>query len=180
MADLTQNILLQCKDLQGGVKKLYLLPFKKWLRSQITINNMIVTQIPSSDYYLFESYGDFGISEQMQEDEGGKFFNISFSIKIPNYINIGNFLNQEFRAVGLDRNGNNKIYGLWYGLECVSIEHNTGGSKNEYNGLTLKFEGKEIMEAPYINSINDLDTNYLLQENSDYILQENLGKILTK
>ena len=169
---------IKCKDFQGGISKLWLLPFAKYQRSQVSVVDMELVLFPSSDYYLFESFGELGINQTMQENEGGKFYNFSFEIKLDGYINIGNFLKKDFRAVALDRNGKTRLFGLWNGLQCESINFTTGSSKTDYSGFALKFDGQEINEAPYLNSINDLQTNFLLQENGDFLLQENLGKFI--
>lgn len=169
---------LRCKDLQGGISKLWLLPFVKYQRSQVKVLNMELVLIPSSDYYLFESFGEIAINQSMQENEGGKFYNFSFDLKIDDYFNIGNFLQKEFRVVALDRNNKTRMFGLWNGIKCESINFASGSSKSDFRGFNLKFEGQEILEAPFLNSINDLETNFLLQENGSYLLQENLSKFI--
>lgn len=168
---------LKCKEFQGGISKLYLLPFTKWMRSQIRVVDMELVLVPSSDYYEFESFGDFAINQSMQENEGGKFYNYSFEIKIDGCSDISKFLKKDFRAVALDRVGNTRMYGLWNGVQCNGIEFTTGSNKTEYSGFTLKFEGQEIDEAPYLN-ITQIETSYLLQQNNDYLLQQNLGKFI--
>jgi len=169
---------LRCKDLQGGISKLWLLPFVKYQRSQVSVVNMELVLFPSSDYYLFESFGEIGINQSMQEDEGGKFYNFSFEIKIDSMADVNEFMNKDFRAVALDRNGKTRMFGLWNGIQVESVGFNTGSSKADFNGYTLNFGGQEIDEAPFLSSIDDLQINYLLQENGDYLLQENLGKFI--
>lgn len=163
--------------MQGGIAKLYLLPYTRWVRQQVRIVNMELVLVPSSNYYEFESFGDFAINQSMQENEGGKFYNFSFDIKIDDYTNFSNFLKKDFRAVAIDRLGNTRMYGLWNGVQCNNIDFTTGAGKSDYSGFTLKFEGQEELEAPYLN-ITQIDTNFLLQENGLYLLQENLGKFI--
>lgn len=169
--------LRKCKDSQGGVSKFYILPYTKWLRSQVRVVNMELVLVPSSDYYEFESWGDFGINQTMQEDDGGKFYNLNFSIKLDSGFNAIDFVNKEFRVVAKDRIGNTRMYGLWNGIQCESIGFTTGATKTDFTGYTLNFNGKEIDEAPYLN-LTQIETSFLLQENGSYILQENLGKFI--
>lgn len=169
---------LKCKGFQGGIKTLWLLPFEKWMRSQVKIENMELVLLPSSSYYEFQSFGDFGINQNMQENEGGKFYNTNFEIKLDDGFNLGAFLHQEFRVVATDRNGKSRMFGLWNGIQCESIEHKTGSSKSDFNGFVLKFSGQEINEAPYLTMTEDVETNFILLENGSYLLQENLGKFI--
>ena len=167
-----------CKDLQGGICKLWLLPFIKYSRSEIKVLNNNLVLFPDSDYYLFEVFGEVSINQTMQENEGGKFYNFSFDLKLDDYFNIANFLHQDFRVVALDRNGKTRMFGLYNGIKCESISFNTGSNKTDFNGFVLKFEGQEIKEAPFLESINDLETNFILQEDGDFLLQEDLGRFI--
>lgn len=151
------------------------MPYTKWMRSQVRVVGSELILVPSSNYYEFESYGDFAINQSMQENEGGKFYNYSFSIKLDNAFYIQDFLSKDFRAVAIDRIGNTRMYGLWNGIQCESIGYATGSTKADFNGVTLNFVGQEIGEAPYFN-LTDIETSFLLQENGSYLLQENLGK----
>jgi hypothetical protein len=170
---------LACKDSQGGIERLWLFKYIKYSRSQITIENNILTAFPPTDIYEFEFVGDVGVTENVEEDDGGKYYGINFDIKIDNHIEIQKFLDFDFRAVALDRLGNYRLLGVWNGLTCTSINKNTGSNKSDYNGFILSFEGQELIESPYFYDISIITENsYLLQENGDFILQENGFKII--
>jgi hypothetical protein len=168
---------LKCKDLQGGVKKVWLFPFVKYSRSQITVLNELLIKFPDSTLYEFQCIGDIGITQAMNENEGGKYYDTSFDIQIDNHIEIMRFLNFDFRAVILDRAGNYRLLGLWNGIRCNSINKVSGSNKSDFNGFKLSFDGQEISEAPYFYDLDLILGDYLLQENGDYLLQENGYKI---
>lgn len=175
---INKNINRKCKDLQGGISKIWLLPFIKYKKSQIKIINNNLFSFPSSNYYLFETFNEFAVNQTMQENEGGKFYNFSFELKIDDYKNAEIFLNKEFRAVVLDRNNNTRMFGLYNGITCESINKSTGSAKAEFSGLSLNFSGQEILEAPFLSNIEILDTNFILKEDGSYLLQENLSKFI--
>jgi len=169
----------QCKDLQGGIETLWLFPYVKYSRSQITIVDNVLTLFPFSDVYEFSFVGDTGFTENVVEEEGGKYYNISFSFQIYGKSEVEKFLKKDFRAIALDRQGNYRLLGVYNGLRCESVQTTTGTNKSDFNGFTIAFEGKELIESPYFYELEIVaGFDYLLQENGDYLLQENGFKII--
>lgn len=166
-----------CKDSQGGVSKVWLLPYKKHPRSEVRVVDSVLTLFPSSDYYLFETYNEVSVTQGMQENDGGKFVNYSLTLNIDDHEQIREMINFEYRAVVNDRIGNYIMLGLTNGLQIESINKPTGISKSDFNGYEITLSGIEEFTAPYLTNITDLDGAFLLQETGDYLLQENLGKI---
>ena len=160
-----------CKDSQGGIKRIYLFPFVKYSRSQIQLNNNVLISFPSTEVFEFEVVGDLGVTQAMSENDGGKFFDISFEVLIDGHLEINKFLKKDFRAVILDRLGNYRLLGCFNGLTCNSVNKTTGSGKSDFNGFKLSFEGQEIKEAPFfydLNVITNPDTTLLLSS-SDLI-----------
>jgi len=174
---ITSGRLIKCKEFQGGIRKLYLLPFVKYARSQIKVVDSELVLFPASDYYLFESVNEIGITQSMSENEGGKFYSYSFELLLHDYAEIDKFLKVDFRAIAEDRNGNSIMLGLYNGITANNSDRSSGSAKTDFNGYKISFDGQEQYEAPFLN-IQDLETAYLLQENGDYLLQENLGKFI--
>ena len=178
--EVLNSIYRNCADSNGGIKKLYLFPYVKYSRSQITIVNNVLTSFPQSTIFEFEPLADYSAEQSGQENEGGKFFDLSLSFQIANHPEISKFLNKYFRAVILDRNGNYRLLGTFNGLSCNSVNKSSGSGKADFSGFKLSFDGMEILEAPFFTSL-DIVTgaeSYLIQENGDYLLQENGFKII--
>jgi hypothetical protein len=78
---ITQGFDRRCKDNLGGVRKLYLFPFVKYLRSQIITIGEELTSFPTTTIFEFET-NVISFNEPMQENEGGKFYNqnLEFSL----------------------------------------------------------------------------------------------------
>ena len=69
MEGITRNIDRPIKDLMGGVSRMYIFPYVKYTRSQITLDDQSSIGFPGSDIYeVYSSNTDF---TQQTEVEGG-------------------------------------------------------------------------------------------------------------
>lgn len=176
----------KCKDSLGGLKKVYLFPFVKYLRSQIVLNGNILVNYPDTTVYEFEVETNPNVNQTQSEDSGGKFFEISITLDLPNEngYDFEKLLNKDYNIIVEDRNGKLRFLGNRNGLECTSLNYDLGSNKKSFNGVKLSFTGKEENEAWFINSLEDAGftifggDEFLLQENGDFLLQENGFKIL--
>ena len=175
----------KCKDSLGGLKKVHLFPYVKYSRSQIVLNGNILVTYPNTTIYEFEVETNPSVSQTQSEENGGKYFSISLSLDLPNTLgyDFQKVLNKDYNIIVEDRNGKLRFLGNRNGLECTSLNYDTGSSKNSFSGLKLSFEGKEECEAWFINNLASAgfnifgDGEFLLQENGDFLLQENGFKI---
>lgn len=176
----------KCKNSLGGLKKVYLFPYVKYSRSQVVLNGNVLVTYPDTTIYEFEVETNPSVSQSQSEDNGCKYFDISFNLDLPNTLgyDFEKVLNKDYNIIVEDRNGNLRFLGNRNGLECTSLNYDTGSSKNSFNGLKLSFDGKEEDEAWFINSLEDAgfsifgEDDFLLQENNDFLLQENGFKII--
>lgn len=176
----------KCKDSLGGLKKVYLFPYVKYLRSEIILNGNILVSYPDTTIYEFEVETNPNVNQTQSEDAGGKYFDINFNLDLPNTLgyDFEKVLNKDYNIIVEDRNGKLRFLGNRNGLECTSLNYDTGSSKNTFNGLKLTFTGKEENEAWFINNLEDAgftifgEDEFLLQEDSDFLLQENGFKII--
>jgi len=188
LVSITQGRNRSCKDVVGGINKIYLFKYVNYLRSEIVLNNNVLVSYPETTIYPFEVDNQPSISQTQTEENGSKYFDlkIDFELVKENGFNYESFLNFNFNIIAQDRNGNFRFLGNRNGLECNNIQYTTGSSKSDFNGVKLSFEGKEEKEAWYINNLSSAgfiiageDTNeYLLQENNDFLLQEDGFKII--
>jgi hypothetical protein len=185
---ITQGFDRRCKDNLGGVRKLYLFPFVKYLRSQIITIGEELTSFPTTTIFEFET-NVISFNEPMQENEGGKFYNqnLEFSlIGTDDFFELQKLVKKDYRIIIQDRNGNYKILGLYNGLECTNFSYNTGGGKSELNGFNLSFEGQEIRSSLFIKNLEDagfiIDSLVpefrLLEDGSFRLLEDNFKRLL--
>ena len=185
-SSLTNGYTRKCKSGQGGLNKVYLFSYTKYSRSQIVLNQNIVTYFPETIIYEFETVGNATFTNRGSEDDGGKYYNeeLSFQLAIVDVDNqIRKFLNKDLRAIVLDNNGKYRLLGVYNGLECNSVKASIGTSKNTFNGYTVTLEGKELNQSFYINKLEDAgftiyEIAYLLQENEFNVLQEDESNIV--
>lgn len=183
MVSITQGRGKTCKDGIGGLSKVYLFPYVKYSRSQIILNNNVLTTYPFTVIYEFELSSNPSLSQNQSEENGSKFFNLNIGLELENENphDFNKILNKEYNIIVKDRNGNFRFLGNRNGLECKSVDFTTGSGKQDFSGVKLDFEGKEESEAWFINDLEAAGfkyASYLLQENGFFILQENGFKIL--
>jgi len=147
----------KCKDSVGGVEKIWLLKYIKYRRSQIVIDGNFLIEFPESFIYQFVSLQEPSFDETQETDNGGKFYNQSLSLTFAttDFFDVKEYESLFFRALILDRNGKYRIFGLYNGLECDSINYGTGGNKAELNGIRLSFNGREEKSAFFITDLDD-------------------------
>jgi len=176
---ITEHILRGCKDLQGGVNKVYLFPFVKYSRSQIVIDDQTLTTFPTTIIYDWESNAT-NYSENTSFEGGSEVWSQSFTIQIPKTIvssEVYKLVKQDYRAIWIDRNGNIRILGLFNGLEA-QITNETGQNKADFNGYKISFTGKEDNQAYFITDLEsagfDVYTIYnFIYHEGDNIVMDN-------
>lgn len=175
-----------CKDIVGGINKIYFFSHINYSRSQIALNNNILVSYPDTTIYEFQVENEPVVNQRQNENDGGKYFDldISFDLVKEKGFNYQSFLNSDFNIIVKDRNGNYSFLGNRNGLTCESLEHTIGGGKSDFNGVKLSFKGEEEKEAWYIINLSDagftiagespiVDNALLLQNNDFFILQNN-------
>jgi len=169
----------KCKDNSGGVKSVWLLKWQKYNRSQIITTGNYLTTFPESFIFKFESVTPPTASESQQQNEGGKFFeqSITMSFKAKSSREFEQMIKNDWRCLVLDNNGLYRLFGLYNGMECGTIDFKTGGTKNELNGYSFTLTGLEKYEAYFIENPTDLGLTeeefFLLFQNNDFFMTQN-------
>ncbi len=172
-----------CKETQGGVKSVFIAPYKKVLRSEIVSDGVEITIFPVTFIYEFSVIGDVNFTQNESENEGGKFQEISLSLNFKGVNAFDNsrfqkMINRDYFIVILDRNGNHFLAGLQNGMTCDSVKAET---TDIYN---VSFSGQEIEKAQFCNElIGDqlipiTTFNFIFQNNDNRIFENNDNQIL--
>jgi hypothetical protein len=157
----------QCKDTKGGVKKIFLFAYEKYLRSQIQSAGMILSEFPSN--YIFEFRCEGGYSQTSSVQGGTVSYEHSIQVDLPkvyNVLDIQNFLLQDMRCIVLTNNDEYLMAGARNGL-TGSVSSASGTDKNAFNGFKVELKGQE--EEPMF-LIEDLNTLGLFVLNETTIL----------
>ena len=165
-----------CKNLAGGIRAVYLAPYKKVTRSNIAYDGIELTVFPQTFIYKFKMIGNTTFVQSQQENDGGKSFSQSITLnfsKISAFDNIqfSKLLRKDYFIVVEDNNNNFLLLGFRNGLECESIK--TSSDQN----YEIAFKGEEENFAPFCDQLinNNLivieGQNYIFQDNENYIFQ---------
>lgn len=142
----------------GGIDSVYLFPFVKYRQTEIITNKLELISFPATNIYRFFTNKQENFSQKMTSDDGGKYYNQSITLQF-NLIKNGelfqNLLKKDYRLIIKDNNKNYRLLGALNGLECDSLESNTGGGKSDFNGFTVVFSGKELKEAFFIKDLQN-------------------------
>jgi len=162
MSSISQNIDRICKDLQGGIDKVYLFPYVKYSRSKIVLTDQVVTSFPLTNVYMWEGINPT-FNETTEIVGGDVAWNQSLSFEIPKMYatqKIYMLVEQYYRAIYVDRLGNIRILGLYNGLDS-QLTQESGSDKASLNGFRITMTGKEDNQAYYLANLNDF-TNITL------------------
>lgn len=144
----------KCRDSIAGVKRIWLFKYIKYNRSQIVINGNILISFPETIVYRFEDAIAPVITETQEQNEGGKYFNQSISLRFPsnNDFSVEILNDVDFRLMSLDNNGNYRVYGLFNGLQSNGVNYETGSAKNNLNGFTVTLTSFEEKESVFVEN----------------------------
>src|SRR6478735_7502997 len=178
----------QCRDSQGGIEEVYIFPYVKYPRSAIEINGSVLISFPETTIYEFYVVGNPTAVQTQNEDAGGKSYAQSLSLNFPKIENgkeLEKLLKKDVRIIIRDRNGKYILLGAYVGLECVSLAQNTGGSKQDFNGFTAVFEGKEEKGFMFIENLEDagfviMPEFFLMYQNSEIFTLQNNDYLITQ
>lgn len=184
--EIISGIGWQCKDSQGGVRKVWLTKFIPYSKKRIVTDGNYLLQFPDTILYEFESLQNPVFSETYNETN--EYYEQTISLVFPKID--GKKLRYlkclEFRIVVQDRNGIYHIFGLETGLTVSSTNYTTGSAKTDLNGLKIDFTAKDEngsmmftdMEAVgFINNGTE-ETFYVLYEKGIPIILENNNNLI--
>lgn len=169
-----------CKDSLGGVNIVYLFNYASYARSLIVHSDLVLTSFPDTDIYPFELDSPVNFSNNMQENEGGKYYTENIELNFSEY-NVYNeyqkLLKSDYRMIVKDNNGVFRLLGAYNGLIGDDLKFETGGAHTDFNGYKISFEGQEENPSLYINNLSDagftiIENNFLLLETGKFALTE--------
>jgi len=145
----------QCKDAIGGVKSVYLAPYKKVTRSNIIYDGVELNGFPQTFIYQFKMTGGVSFTQTQQDSDGGKSFTQSITLNFSKLsvfdnLNFTKLLRKDYFIVVEDYNGNILLLGATNGTmsNCTKA---TGASGNDLSGYTLTITAEEGNLSPFLD-----------------------------
>jgi len=140
------------KDSITGVKRVYIAPYTKLLRSQYTYNGVRLTNFPLTDFYRFDFNTQASFTQSLEIKEGNTFYNQSLSLtfnKASEYdnLNFQKLVRTDFRIVLEMKNGDFLLMGFLNGVTADKLE------TSESRQYQISFKGIEEDLTPYVNTL---------------------------
>lgn len=145
----------ECVNSVGGNSELYIFPFVKYNRSQITVLDNLLTLFPYNIIYKIGSV-DVSFTENIDEEEGGVSFTQSVTYQVNKILQQDDFKSLasiDYRVIAKDRNSNYRLVGLYTGLKGKYTKQ-TGVNRQDNNGYNFTFETKEENTAPFLTDLS--------------------------
>jgi len=150
------NFLRKPKAFLGGIKKIYLVPFVDYSYPLIKSVGNTLTVFPTMFVYQLDVIGNY--TQKSTANDGGISWDQTITMKfneLYNDLDINIFFQRDFRVIIETNNGIILMLGVRNGLVC-SLNNSSGTGKNEFNGFSLDFTGKEEKQALQIADLNAL------------------------
>lgn len=181
MVSITANRQRKCKATQGGIKAVYLAPYRKLQRSEIVYDGVSLLEFPEMFFYKFELAGGVAFTQQQLQNEGGKYYEVSLSLTFNRITAFDNMqfqkvLRKDYFLVIQDSNDNHFLVGFRNGMTADSLKT----SSTQY---TIEFAGQEEELAPFVDAIMEDNikpvkgVNYIFQDGRDFIFQDDKNYI---
>lgn len=156
--EIVEGYTKKCKGRIAGLKKIWLLKFQPYNRSQIITEGNKLVGFPETFIFEFQSLQNPSANEAMQQNEGGKFYNQNISLFFAGSEKAEIELLQKVdtRMLALDNNGIYRVYGLYNGMQGGTITYETGGAKTDFNGFKIDLTGIEEMESVFVDDPFDI------------------------
>lgn len=167
-----------CKDSITGVKRVYIAPYTKLLRSQYTYNGVRLTNFPLTYFYKFDFNTQASFTQSLEIKEGNTFYNQSLSLtfnKASEYdnLNFQKLTKKDFRIILEMKNGDFLLMGFLNGVTADKLE------TSESRQYQISFKGIEEDLSPYVTTLIGTDLilynnyNLLFQNGDRQIFQDN-------
>jgi len=191
MSIITSGRTNPCRDIMGGIKKIYLFSYIKYGAYEMTLNGNELVTFPTTTIYEYGIRGEDNFFNEDKEigDEGESYtqsLSANLKVLILDRKKVFDLSQKIIRAIVVFNDGSNRVLGLLNGLRIDKLSGETGGGFVDFNGYKIELIGKELETAPYVTNLQSAgfiidgqtETFCLLQEDGFNILQENNDKIL--
>ena len=149
--DLSQGIDKPCKENQSGVNTIYVFPYIKYNRNQVSLSNHFLSSYPNRNVYEYKAQS-ISFNENAKITNGGVEWSQSLSFKIPlinSNIEVNKLNYMDYCIIFKDRQGVLRLMGLWNGA-TVESSSTSGLDKGSFSGYEVKATAKETQQAPYM------------------------------
>jgi hypothetical protein len=148
---------LPCKDVVGGISKLYLANYGTLGTVTITAGTITAVSGVGTNWYQYDVKGTSNLEQTINSssDVGTTFYDQNITLvltkmDVATQVELQSVIAGNFHAFVQDNNGNYLAVGLTRGVEVTGGSITTGTALGDLNGYTLTLNGKEALMAPFV------------------------------
>jgi len=150
---------LPCKDVVGGISKLYLANYGTLGTVTITAGTITAVSGVGTSWYQYDVKGTSNLEQAINSssDTGTTFFDQNITLvltkmDVATQVELDAVIKGNFHAFVADNNGNYLAVGLTRGCQVTGGSITTGTALGDMNGYTLTINGQEALMAPFVAS----------------------------
>jgi len=160
--DVSEGRLVACKDVIGGIQKIFLTNYDEALLSKLTITSNEITDFGSAitvfQYDLRANTGTYNANFTSNDANGTTYYEQVLEVMLQKIVhedipNLDNILKGRCHVWVLDANDNVFLLGTRFGCTVTAGAMSTGTAKADMSGFTLTFTAQET-------------ENYMLKESA--------------
>ena len=150
--DVSEGRLVGCKDVIGGINKIFLLNYDADLLSKLTITSNEITDIDSAvtlyQYDLRPNTATFNANFTSDDATGSTYYEQVLDVTLQKIVkedipHLDNILKGRCQVWVLDANDNVFLLGTRFGCSVTAGAMSTGTAKGDLSGFTLTFTSQE-------------------------------------
>ena len=166
---------ISCKNSITGVDAVYLMPYRKLLRSEVSFNGVRVTEFPSNIWYKFNLITKSQFTQSKETQNGSDFYNQSLSMTFNKTSEFDDFNFQkisrkDFFIVVKLKSGEFVLMGYQNGCRSTKID------TSEQQQYSVTFEAQEEHLSPYVTNL--IGVSILTYEGANAIYQDGNNNII--
>lgn len=175
-----------CKDNAAGIRYVYLFTYVYYTPDNFGgMPSETLTSFPATTVYKYEAQNVI-FNERNVTDERGTYWQQDLTLDLPGQTSsdtntLMDAMDFELRCVIEFNNGTFRVGGLYNGLTITSIDAQSGGSIDSFNGYKLRLEGEERYKSPYISSLDIITGTIgerLLEDGFNRLLESGSNRLL--
>ena len=149
--NVSEGRLVACKDVIGGIRKIYLKTFDDAFLGDLTISSNEITEIAATTVYQYDlraNTATYNSNFTSSDANGTTYYEQVLEVQLQKIVkqdlpNLDNILKGRCQVFILDANDNVFLMGTRFGCTVTAGAMSTGTAKADLSGFTLTFTAQE-------------------------------------
>lgn len=149
--NVSEGRLVACKDVIGGISKIFLMTYDEAFLGDLTISSNEITEIAATTVFQFDlrpNTASFNANFTSSDATGTTYYEQVLEVQLQKIVkedipNLDNILKGRCQVFILDGNDNVFLLGTRFGCSVTAGAMSTGTAKADLSGFTLTFTAQE-------------------------------------